>query len=250
MEKLTSRSNPVCVHLRKLGKNKKYRDEQGLFICDGMKLLNEAISSDTEIEIILTTVELNCVLPPNTRVYHTESSLLDSLSPLDNHQGILFSCRRKLTGDCNYRSGTHILLDNIQDPGNIGTIIRSANAFDIGSIIITEGCADIYNPKTIRASMGAIFKQHIGKLSQQDIYDLKKSGIRFSGASNTDCSVDIRNADLNNTIIIVGNEGQGISGELLQLCGEMIKIPVSPDCDSINAAVAASIIMWEACNRV
>ncbi|MDR2570415.1 MAG: RNA methyltransferase, partial [Oscillospiraceae bacterium] len=120
------------------------------------------------------------------------------------------------------------------------------NAFGIKSVILTEGCADIYNPKTIRASMGAIFKETVYKMDFNTIYDLKQKGIKFIGATKNIDSIDVKKADLTNVIVVLGNEGQGISNELLELCDEMIRIPISSNCESLNAAIAASIIMWEA----
>jgi len=245
MEKITSRSNLVCLHIRKLGKSKSYRDEHGQFLCDGIKLLDEAVSCGAEIDIILTSEALERSFPKDTRVYYADESVIDSLSPLKNSQGLLFICRIVSIVEYDLKTGTHLLLDNIQDPGNVGTIVRTANAFGIKSIILTDGSADLYNPKTIRASMGAVFKQDVIHMSISDIKDLKKNGVKFIGSSNDDSSVDIKEADLKDSVIILGNEGQGISEDLLVLCDEMIRIPVSPDCESINVAVAASIIMWE-----
>jgi len=244
MEKITSRSNPVCIHVKKLGKSKRYRDEQGQFLCDGIKLLEEAVDCSAEIGIVLTSIDLTCKMPSGVAVYHVHESLIDSLSPLKNAQGVLFTCRVIKTSDADYCQGTHVMLDCIQDPGNVGTIIRSAFAFGIDTVIQTGGSADIYNPKTVRATMGAIFKQRIVNKSISELHELKKSGARFVGASNDADSVDIKNIDLRNTIIILGNEGQGISKELTELCEEMVKISLSPGCESLNVAAAASIIMY------
>jgi len=145
--------------------------------------------------------------------------------------------------------GTHILLDSVQDPGNVGTIIRCANAFGIESVILAGASADVYNPKTIRATMGAIFKQNFYYLNRIEIADMKESGVKFIGTSNKDDAADIRNTDLNDAVIIMGNEGKGISDSLFSCCSEIIKIPLSPDCESINVASAASIIMWVSANR-
>ena len=245
MENITSRSNPVCVHMRKLGKSKSYREEHEQFLCEGKKILEEALKCGIDIDIILTTESLEYSFPESTYIYLTHDIIIDSISPLQTSQGLLFVCRfpRKIESDLH--TGIHLLLDNIQDPGNVGTIIRSALAFGIDSVILTEGSADIYNPKTLRASMGAIFKQDISKKNLSELTELKKKGVRFIGTSSDGTSLDIKSADLNNSLIILGNEGQGISKKLLSLCDEIVTIPVSPDCESINVAVAASIIMWE-----
>jgi len=245
MENLTSRSNPVCVHLRKLGKSKSYREEHEQFLCDGRKLLEEALSSGFDIEIVLTTEPLEYLFPENTYIYLTHDTLIDSISPLQSSQGLLFVCRIPKAAECDFRTGTHILLDNIQDPGNVGTILRTAHAFGIKSVILNEGSADVYNPKTIRASMGAVFKQLFIHKNSDGIRKLKKDGVRFIGTSSDYSSINIEDVDLSDSIIIFGNEGQGISDDLLSLCDEVMTIPLAPDCESINVAAAASIVMWE-----
>jgi len=244
-EIITSRSNPLCVHLKKLGSEKSYRYEHCEFLCDGEKLLNEALEFGIQINTVLSSKVLNFTLPDNIRFHRVKEDVINSISPLKNSQGLLFTCKIPEKIDCDFSFGTHILLDNIQDPGNIGTIIRSACAFNINTVLLTSGCADIYNPKTLRASMGAIFKQKIVCIRNDELIELKQSGIKFLGAMNNKTSVDIIKSDLSNSIIIIGNEGQGLSDHIISICDDFIKIPISPNCESLNAATAASIILWE-----
>jgi TrmH family RNA methyltransferase len=246
MKKITSRRNPLCIHAKKLGASRSYREEHDEFLCDGIKLLEEAAKSNALIGTIFTSIQIDFPLPENTCVYYTDKSLLESLSPLKNPQDILFTCKKPMYDSVNYSQGTHILLDNVQDPGNVGTIIRSADAFGIDSVILTDGSADPYNPKSIRASMGAIFRQRVYK---PDINEIRQSGARIIGASADTGSSVISKVNLENTIIILGNEGQGISEKLYSLCSEMLTIPVTSSCESLNVAVAASVIMWEATGR-
>ena len=246
VETITSRSNPVCVHIKKLGSDKSYRHKCGEFLCDGEKLLKEAIDSGAEVITVLTSKVLKFTLSAETQVYNVKNDLIDSLSPLKNPQGVLFTCNISDRSNTDFSTGTFILLDNIQDPGNVGTIIRTAGAFEIPGIIVTKGCADIYNPKTIRASMGAIFKQKIIYMDHDEIINIKQTGLKLLGASNDTSSIDLTDIDLTDSIIIIGNEGQGISNRLLSHCDELIKIPISQKCESLNAATAASIIIWEA----
>ena len=249
MEKITSRSNPVCVHIRKLGKSKSYRDEYGQFICDGRKMLDEAIAAGADIVTILTTENTAQDIPAGASVYHVDEDFIGSLSPLKTPQDVLFVCRTKEYMDFDFTKGTHILLDNIQDPGNVGTIMRSAYAFGIETVILTEDSADIYNPKSVRASMGAIFRQQVVIKSHCEIQELMKQGVKFIGTSNDTGAVDIRQSELRDVVIVLGNEGKGISDNLLTMCSEVIRIPLSPDCESLNVAIAASILMWEASKR-
>jgi len=245
VEKLTNRSNSISKHVKKLGIDKNYREENGQFLCDGEKLLEEAIKAGADIEIVITSKQPTQILPEKTKVYIAAQDLLDSLSPLKNPQDLLFVCKFPQKTNCDFFSGIHILLDNIQDPGNTGTIIRTAYAFGIKSVILTESSADIYNPKTIRATMGAIFNQHINIMNSEEINELKKNGAKFIGTSNDSSSIDITNLKLTNSIITFGNEGRGISKELLSLCDTIVRIPLSNDCESLNVATAAAIIIWE-----
>jgi len=229
--------------VKNLGKSKEYRYEHGEFLCDGLKLLEEAIKSGAQITGIFTTSQVRIKLPKETDVYLVDESIMDMLSPLKNPQDILFTCKIPESKNINFSTGTHILLDNVQDPGNVGAIIRSADAFGIDSILLTEACADPYNPKTIRASMGAVFRQ---KVSYITIEELKNINLNIIGTGNSSEYTDIKSADFKNSVIVLGNEGQGISPALHSLCSEMITIPLTGESESLNVAVAASIIMWEA----
>jgi TrmH family RNA methyltransferase len=133
-----------------------------------------------------------------------------------------------------------------QDPGNVGTILRSAYAFGIDSVMLTESSADLYNPKAVRASMGAIFSQRHCYMDIDGIIRLKQAGAKLIGASNDKTLTDFTKANLKDAIIVLGNEGQGVSDKLLALCDELVTIPLASNCESLNVAVAASVIMWEA----
>ena len=303
MEKITSRRNPLCMHIKKLGASRSYREACGEFLCDGIKLLEEAVKNDAEITNVLTAVHIPFPLPLETRVHFTDRKLIDSVSPLTNSPGLLFTCRfpqqsgndkgnensgadspieNSVTSDHNENNefcenrefrenrdgldsiygfdgidridsfdsfgGTHILLDGVQDPGNVGAIIRTADAFGIKSVILTGDCADPYNPKTIRATMGAIFRQNIRHMSGAALAGLKADGARFIGAAPGGQSKDVSTVRLKNTIIAIGSEGRGLSGEVLALCDEIVTIPIAPACESLNAAVAAAILMYLARN--
>ena len=247
MEKITSRRNPLCMQIKKLGESRSYRESCGEFLCDGEKLLEEALASGAEITAVLTASSIPFPLPVDTRVYYAGPGIVDSISPLKNAQDTLFTCkipRQAVCGDC--LTGTHILLDGVQDPGNVGTIIRTANAFGIERVILTGACADQYNPKTVRASMGALFRQRICRLNLSELNWLRDQGVRFIGAVSGEKSQNITGIELKNSIIAIGNEGQGLSLEILALCSERVRIPISPECESLNAAVAAAIIIWMA----
>ena len=262
MEYITSRRNPLAVHFKKLGISSAYRQESGEFLCDGIKLLGDALKSGADVPAVLTASHIQFPLSEGTRLYYTNRELIDSLSPLKNAQDMLFTCRIpvanagaddfdekavEITVDkFTEMTGTHILLDGVQDPGNVGAIIRTANAFGIKSVILTSGCADLYNPKTIRASMGAIFRQSIFHMSLSDIVRLRDNGVRLIGAALKEGCRSISDVDLSNSVIAFGSEGSGLSEEVMAICSEKVTIPIAPECESLNAAAAAAVIMWEA----
>jgi TrmH family RNA methyltransferase len=211
-----------------------------------MKLLDDAVRSGADITTVLTASKSLIPLPVDTRVYYAERSLIDSLSPLKSSQDTLFICERQAESNLTDMSGAHILLDGVQDPGNVGTIIRTANAFGMKSVILTGDCADLYNPKTIRATMGAVFRQRVHYMGIQELAELCERGVRFIGAVPDSGSLEVSQADLRNAVIAIGNEGSGLSVEVLSLCSLNVMIPVEQECDSLNAAVAAAIMMWNA----
>ena len=244
VKNITSRRNVKCLHVKNLGKSKEYRYQHGEFLCDGVKLLEEAIKSEADIIDVFTTSQLKINLPKHSSVYNIDESIMDSLSALKNPQGILFTCKIPEEIPYDLCTGTHILLDNVQDPGNIGAIIRTADAFGIDSVLLTQDCADPYNPKTVRASMGAIFRQKVSFIS---IDELKSSKARIIGTgSKSGEYYYINDMNLSNAVIVLGNEGQGISDSLKAMCDEMLTIPLTQNCESLNVSIAASIIMWEA----
>ncbi|MDR2590395.1 MAG: RNA methyltransferase, partial [Oscillospiraceae bacterium] len=240
MEKITSRRNKCVIHAKKLSESKSYRAEHKQFICDGEKLFSEAILSNADIQSVFVTDENWQAQTNNINVYFITLDLLSYISSQKNPQGILFICNIPENTPVDLKIGTHISLDNVQDPGNVGTIIRSANAFGIDSVILTGETADLYNPKTIRASMGAIFKQKVLYLTYEK---LEQSGARFIGTTSNKKAQSLLGFDLSNSVIVFGSEGQGISKTVEKLCTEMINIPLDDNVESLNVATAATIIM-------
>jgi len=241
MEEIKSRKNPIIVHMKKLGSDSDYRRSQNAFVCDGEKLLFEAVTNGADIKAVLISGKKPDWLPESIPLYKVDQEIIDSVSPLKNPQNIMFSCGIPVQDDVFEIEGFHIILDGLQDPGNVGTIIRTAAAFNVRSVILTGACADPYNPKTIRATMGAIFRQHLAVMDLGGIIDL-----RIYGAALGCDSRSIREVPLENCAVAIGSEGGGLSSEILQLCDAKIVIPMTPKSESLNAAVAAAIVMWEA----
>jgi len=159
-EAISSRKNEKIVRLKKIGASRAARREFGEFLCDGEKLLEEAIKNEADVRMILTADELHVKVPESIPIYSVPMGVIEAVSPLKNPQSVLFSCAiPKRSGEIKH--GAHIILENMQDPGNIGMVMRTANAFLMADVILICACADPYNPKAVRASMGAIFRQRV-----------------------------------------------------------------------------------------
>jgi TrmH family RNA methyltransferase len=173
--------------------------------------------------------------------------VLESASPFNNSRDMLFACRIP-EGSFDFGAvDLRVILDGVQDPGNLGAVIRAADAFEIGEVILTGACADLYNPKTVRASAGAIFRQRTVRMSPPDIARMRQEGrVRAIYGAAADGAVGVRAAALSGCAVAIGSEGAGISPAVASLCDATLSIPMSPRADSLNAAVSASVIMWEA----
>lgn len=244
MEKITSRKNKIVQHFRWLGRDRAYRQECGEYVCDGVKLLEEALKWGAQITAVLCTSETKSLLAESKNTYELPQELMDYVSPLQNSQGVLFSVKMHEKSAKGHACA--IVLEGIQDPGNLGTIVRTANALSLDSVILADGCADLYNPKTIRATMGAIFRQSIIRIPTSDLRkSLDEWNLRLYGAALTDNAGNIRSACLKNSAVAIGSEGKGLSDQMLSICDGQIIIPMNPECESLNAAAAAAIVMWE-----
>lgn len=252
MERITSRANPLIKHIRRLIADRDYRRQAGCFVCDGPKLLGEAVSSGAHIDTVLISPDaVGLIALPDTaaaRVAMVDEDLLQSVAGVLNPQGVLFTCRMPdtaLSADA-LKTGCHLILDGVQDPGNVGTVIRTADAFSVSSVLLAGACADPFNPKCVRATMGAIFRQKVIELSRAEaVTALRASGLKLYAADNDPAAGEIQDIDLSHAAVVIGSEGPGVSGEMLALCGKKLIIPMQGKSESLNAAVAASIVMWE-----
>ena len=246
IENITSRKNAYIAHLRALGADAAYRREHGEYLCDGRKLLDEAIQNGAAIRSVLWKERAEDV-PGLTaaRQYSAPEGLFDYASPMKNSPGPLFTVTMPEPG-AEERFSRAIALENVQDPGNVGTVIRTAAALGIEAVILLGACADVYSPKTARATMGAIFRERIITTNLDGLMALKeKNALPLFGAALTESARDIRNVKLQNAIAAIGSEGRGLSEELKRHCDGQIIIPMTPGSESLNAAVAGAIVMWE-----
>ena len=245
MELITSRKNPLIRKLRLLGKDPDARKSEGVFLCDGEKLLREAQQNGMRIRDVLFCRGREVPIPPDSSAYTASEDVFSFASPLVNSPGPLFTVEFPKRDDA-ASPDCAVVLGNVQDPGNVGTVLRTAAALGIGAVILTGDCADPYNPKTVRASMGALFRQRIMELSMEELRKkLADWDLPLYGAALSPESVDLRSISLQHAAVAVGNEGKGLTPEILGLCGKKIIIPMTPGSESLNAAVAASILMWE-----
>ena len=245
MEQISSRKNAYIRHVRRLAADGAYRRERGEYLCDGMKTLREALGFGAKVTSILWKERAGEGEYPDAAQYVCPPELFDYASPMVSSPGPLFTaairgCRKPGKLRC------ALILEGVQDPGNVGTVIRTANAFGIDAVILTGGCADLYHPKTVRSTMGAIFRQNVLELELDHLADfLHDQELPLYGAALAEDAVSIRGMDLRHTALAVGSEGRGLSAELLAMCEKKIIIPMRPDSESLNAAVAASVLMWE-----
>ena len=240
-----ARVNPLLAHTKKLLPSRAYREKSGEFAADGVKLLVEAARWYPGLHTVIAEehVEL-CKLSDTVRVVRVPRDVMQSVSLMDAPQGAIFLCRLPERKPGTILPGT-LLLDGIQDPGNLGTILRTADALEV-PVVLLDGCADTYNPKTVRASMGAVFRtQPVSMTRQQAIAACWEAHIPLLATAMSADAVDLRQADLCNAAVVIGSEGQGISPELFAAAEQKIIIPMSPRCESLNAAVAATIVLWQ-----
>lgn len=244
MEFISSRKNKAILHLKKLSSDSAYRRECGEYICDGAKLLDEALNCGAEITSILWASEPGAVLQEMPQ-YSAPADLLEYVSPLKNSHGPIFTVKIPKV-PLKTEFNRVILLENIQDPGNVGTVIRTANAFNMDAVLLMGDCADIYNPKVVRSTMGAIFRQTVFSVDRDMLLDiLSMNRMKLYGAALTESALGIDQIELRQCAIAIGNEGRGLSQKLLDMCDGELIIPMETNSESLNAAVAASIVMWE-----
>ena len=249
MERITSRTNPLCTHLRKLGTSAAYRRREGQFLCDSPKLVAEALQWRPElVKTVVCTPESELPwLPQGIRAVEVPADVMESISPAKTPQGVLAVCVIPDQPLPQRLEGRHyVLLDGVQDPGNVGTILRTADAFWADGLFLVNGCADLYSPKTVRASMGAVFRCPVWSADLTAVAELLRgSDIPLYGAALREDTLDAHEADYSRAAVAIGSEGRGLSAEALALCDKTIRIPMRDHCESLNAAAAATVLLWE-----
>ena len=244
-EKISSRKNPLLQQVKKLLSSKKEREAAGLYVSDGTKLLEEAVKYDARnLHTVILSEGVEARVPEHVRLVRVPVDVMASISPMESPQGALFLCRLPEKRAFEPKPGM-LLLDGIQDPGNIGTILRTADALRV-PVVLLEGCADPYSHKVVRSSMGAVFRTPVIQTTWAAAKEtFAKAGIPVAVTALSDRAKDIRNAELPKMAVVIGSEGRGVRREILDAADEELIIPMDPRCESLNAAIAAAIVMWE-----
>ena len=244
MERITARKNPLLQQVRRLLSSRKDREKEGLFVADGTKLLAEAVKWWPGLHTVILSDGVEADIPDGVRVVQVPEDVMQSISPMQSPQGALFLCRLPQKAVFEPKPGM-LLLDGIQDPGNLGTILRTADALQI-PVALLEGCADPYGHKVVRASMGAVFRDPPVQTNWESVKKAcADAGIPVAVTALSDRAQDLRQADLHQMMVVIGSEGQGVRREILDNAQAELIIPMNPKCESLNAAVAAAIVMWQ-----
>ncbi len=245
IQEITSSSNRICKHIRALGR-KKARLESREYIVEGIKSVRDAVSAGAPIAFAAVSDEFYAEQEfdyPECDIYVIQKSVFEGLSDTKSPQGIM-AVIRIASEDFRAKDGCcYVYCDGINDPGNLGTIIRTADAAGIDGVLLSPDCADVFNPKTVRACMGSVF--HVPVFAGVSADDKTLESFRFLGGALSQDSVDYRDADYTGSVVIVlGNEANGISDAVMDKC-EKVKIPIAGRAESLNVSVAGAVLMYE-----
>lgn len=236
----SSVNNEKIKNIKKLN-TKKYRDETNMYLVEGEHLVKEAYENNVLEELILLE---NTNLNIDVKTSYVTKNVLNFISNLDTPNGILGICKKK---ENTLKGNKIVILEDIQDPGNLGTIIRSSVAFNVNTLVLSNNTVDLYNPKVIRATQGMLFKLNI--IIENDLENLIKN---LKQNNYTIYTTNVKNGNSLKTIekkdkvaIIMGNEGSGVSDKLNSLADKYLYIDMNKNCESLNVAVATSIILYE-----
>ena len=255
MQVISSKDNELIKHIKKL-KDKKHRDESNEYIIEGVKLIEEAVKEKARIKKIIVcedTTRKNEI--PTHIMYeiakyecvYVTNKVFASITQVTNPQGIMAIIEK---GDTNvqidYTQDIIVALDYVQDPGNLGTILRTVDSIGLNQIIVSKGTADAFNSKVVRSTMGAIFRVKIIEVENlpQAIKEMRKHHFKLM-VTSLQTENSIYDIDFNKKIIVIGNEANGVSKEIQDMADEKAKIPMLGRTESLNASVAAGVVMYE-----
>ncbi|MEA4823172.1 MAG: RNA methyltransferase [Clostridiaceae bacterium] len=247
MERITSRQNALITHIERLSSDPSYRAQRGEFVCEGEKLLREALVSGVAVTAAVFHEEtaLTAAYEGIPRMVCVPASLFERMTTLKHARGVVFTCAMPAGKPIAFPHGQVLCLDGVQDPGNVGTVLRTADAFGIDAVFLVGACADLYNPKTVRATMGSLFRVPVVRTDAEGFLSvMEEAGLPVYAAALSPDSRDIRDVSLARAAVIVGSEGAGVSPYLQSAARARIIIPMRGVTESLNAAVAAAIVLW------
>lgn len=255
MQKISSKDNELIKHIKKL-KDKKYRDINNEYMVEGIKLVGEAIQEKAKIKQIVIceecekseqiSKELMYEIAKEECIYVTEK-IFKYISEVTNPQGILAIIEKNnIENQIDYTQDIMIALDDVQDPGNLGTILRTVDSIGITQILVSKGTADSYNPKVVRSTMGAIFRVNVIECEdlQRTLKEIKKHKFKIV-VSSLQTENSIYDIEYNKKVIVIGNEANGVEKQIQEMADERIKIPMLGKTESLNASVATGVILYE-----
>ena len=251
---ITSKDNETIKHIRKL-KEKKYRDEYGEYIVEGIKLINEAIEEKQNVKTIIVCDNCNKEALNQNSMYevakldciYVDEKVFNTITEEKNHPAILAEVEKQnKQKQINFNEDIIVVLDDIQDPGNLGTILRTVDSVGLSQIIVSKKSGDVYNSKVVRSTMGAIFRVNVieSENLKDTIKEIKKHKFNVISTS-LDTDKSLYDINLNKTVIVIGNEANGVSKEIQELSDTKIIIPMLGKTESLNASVATGIVLYE-----
>ena len=255
MNVISSKDNEIIKLVRKL-REKKYRDIENSYIIEGIKMLREAIEENAFIKqiIICDDCEKSDNIPKELmyeiakyECLYVTNKIFKYISEVQTPQGVLAIIEKNnKNNDINYDEDIILALDDIQDPGNLGTILRTADSVGLTQILVSKGTADPYNPKVVRSSMGAIYRVKVIECDNllETLKEAKKNKFKIL-ATSLENSTSVYDIKYNKKVIVIGNEANGVEEKILNFADEKIKIPMLGRTESLNAAVATGVILYE-----
>lgn len=242
---ITSKDNEIIKNIKKL-KEKKYRLDS--YIVEGIKMVKEAISENQEIALIAIREDFKIDFDTkNTKIVTISNKIFNDISDVKTPQGILAVIKKNQNNQIETNQEYILALDSLQDPGNMGTIIRTADSANINQIIINKTTVDPYSPKVIRSTMGAIYRTNIIEVEdlKATLKEMKLKGFQII-TTDLKATQSIYDINYNNkTVVVIGNEANGVSQEILQTADKKVIIPMLGKTESLNASIAASIMIYE-----
>ena len=255
MQTITSKDNELIKHIRKL-KDKKYRDESNEYVVEGVKLVEEAVKENAKIKQIIVCEDTTRTYEIPTHIMleiaryeciSVSNKIFNIITQVTNPQGIMAIIEKNAQdAQIDYSQDIIVVLDDVQDPGNLGTILRTVDSIGLNQIIVSKGTADAFNSKVVRSTMGAIFRVKIIEVENlpQAIKEMRRHHFKLM-VTSLQTENSIYDIQFNKKIIVIGNESNGVSKEIQEMADEKAKIPMLGKTESLNASVAAGVVMYE-----